>query len=204
MRPPLILRVTATKVQVLFELVKEYFQELNPQYVMTDDTYVFYNTFKAVFPASRAAKVFCSCHISQALQRKHKELLKCVRGGSDMSWRRKRNVQRHKEALMRYKDAPAAITKATENLWKVVSSCRNGVAYEVTINDSPCDCSEEINSHCERCGVFAYQAQCSCPDGYQSGVSHCHSVSVAVCSDPCGIAWMPVKLRRQKRAVALL
>ncbi|KAK6762513.1 hypothetical protein RB195_023295 [Necator americanus] len=128
---------------VFDDAFNEYFQELNPQYVMTDDTYVFYNTFKAVFPASRAAKVFCSCHISQALQRKHKELLKCVRGGSDMSWRRKRNVQRHKEALMRYKDAPAAITKATENLWKVVSSCRNGVAYEVTINDSPCDCSEE-------------------------------------------------------------
>ncbi|ETN73395.1 hypothetical protein NECAME_13541 [Necator americanus] len=69
-------RVTATKVQVLFELVKECFQELNPQYVMTDDTYVFYNAFKAVFPASRAAKVFCSFHISQALQRKHKDLLK--------------------------------------------------------------------------------------------------------------------------------
>ncbi|KAK6764430.1 hypothetical protein RB195_024666 [Necator americanus] len=64
----------------------------------------------------------------------------------------------------------AAITKESDKVWNVVSSCRNGVAYEVTINDSPCDCSEEV----------------------------------AVCSDQCGIAWMPVKLRRQMRAVALL
>ncbi|KAK6764431.1 hypothetical protein RB195_024666 [Necator americanus] len=94
----------------------------------------------------------------------------CVQGGFDMSLRRNRNVQRHKEALMRFKDTPAAITKESDKVWNVVSSCRNGVAYEVTINDSPCDCSEEV----------------------------------AVCSDQCGIAWMPVKLRRQMRAVALL
>ncbi|KAK6762544.1 hypothetical protein RB195_023317 [Necator americanus] len=50
--------------------------ELNPQYIMTNDTYVFYNAFKAVFPSSRAAQMLCSSHIRQALQRKHKELLK--------------------------------------------------------------------------------------------------------------------------------
>ncbi|KAK6764429.1 hypothetical protein RB195_024666 [Necator americanus] len=184
----------------------ECFKELDPQYVMTDDKYVFYNAFKAVFPASRAAKVLCSFHISQALQRKNKELLKVkslpastshiVFSKCYESFPRKRHVRctngETPDLFTSHRDGPesvrkqvfclhdlvsikgsirnAAITKESDKVWNVVSSCRNGVAYEVTINDSPCDCSEEV----------------------------------AVCSDQCGIAWMPVKLRRQMRAVALL
>ncbi|KAL6726151.1 hypothetical protein Aduo_008153 [Ancylostoma duodenale] len=49
--------------------------KFDPKYVITDDTYVFYNAFKEVFPLSRAIKILCSFHVSQTLQRKHKEYL---------------------------------------------------------------------------------------------------------------------------------
>ncbi|CAJ0609515.1 unnamed protein product [Cylicocyclus nassatus] len=44
-------------------------------FLMTDDTLTFYNAFKSVFPESRAQKVPCAFHVSQAFLRKHKELL---------------------------------------------------------------------------------------------------------------------------------
>ncbi|KAK6758768.1 hypothetical protein RB195_016161 [Necator americanus] len=258
-------RMTAAEIRVLFELVKGCEIGLNPQYVMTDDTYVFYNAFKAVFPSSQAAKVLCSFHISQALQRKHKELLKhveknysgrrrewapcyrpnapfttsnhaeswhntlkhtilrgkqnsrmdtvvhlllshsrnrqlqlisaCVRGGSDMSWRRKQNTRRHKDALSSYSSTTAAISKETSNSWRVVSRSRKGVSYEVTINESSCDCSENVNSHCERCGVCGYQVQCTCPDGYQSGVSCIHAHAVATFDEDAARMLRPVRRR---------
>ncbi|KAL6736554.1 hypothetical protein Aduo_006893 [Ancylostoma duodenale] len=69
-------RISAAEVQVLFELVEECVPGFDPQYVMTDDTNVFYNAFKSVFPMSKALKMFCAFHINQALERKHKEFLK--------------------------------------------------------------------------------------------------------------------------------
>ncbi|RCN52987.1 hypothetical protein ANCCAN_00984 [Ancylostoma caninum] len=72
----------------------------------------------------------------------------------------------------------AAITQEQEKCWKIPSKSRNGVAYLVTIADQ-CDCSDEINSHCVRCGVCAYQVHCTCPDGYKAGVSCLHAHAVA-------------------------
>ncbi|XGW14090.1 hypothetical protein V3C99_000413 [Haemonchus contortus] len=58
-------RMTSSEVAVLFEIVKETIPSFDPQFVMTDDTYVFYNGFAAVFPHSRAVKVLCAFHIKK-------------------------------------------------------------------------------------------------------------------------------------------
>ncbi|EYC40546.1 hypothetical protein Y032_0607g586 [Ancylostoma ceylanicum] len=285
-------RMSAAEVRVLFELVEECVPDFDPKYVMTDDTYVFYNGFKAVFPLSKAMKLLCLFHIDQSLERKHKEHLKkchvstanrlfhslvletdakkfessfsaymswlmsisatemldhvestysgrrrewalcyrqnapfntsnhaeswhnklkhillrskqnnrldtvvfallkhshdrdlqlisaCVRGGSDISARQKDNIRRHKRALTYYKDNQAVITQEQENCWKVPSKSRDAVAYEVTFEDK-CDCNDEVNSHCERCSVCAFQVHCTCPDGYKSGVACLHAHAVA-------------------------
>ncbi|CAJ0592133.1 unnamed protein product [Cylicocyclus nassatus] len=74
----LAFRMTSAEIAILFELIKECVPQFDPSIVMTDDTYIFYNGFKTVFPNSRAAKVLCSFHVSQTVLRKHKELLnKC-------------------------------------------------------------------------------------------------------------------------------
>ncbi|KAK6751940.1 hypothetical protein RB195_003386 [Necator americanus] len=39
----------------------------------------------------------------------------------------------------------AAISKETSNSWKVVSRARSGVSYEVTVNESTCDCNENAS-----------------------------------------------------------
>ncbi|CAJ0592561.1 unnamed protein product [Cylicocyclus nassatus] len=283
-------RMTSKEVEILFELVKECVPHFEPQFVVTDDTYVFFNAFKKVFPSSRANKLLCSFHISQSFERKHKELLgvtnasaaqsrikrilietdplkfenayadylswltmigatqmktyvektytlrktewaRCyrngapfhtsnhaeawhrklkhtilqnkqnsrldcivwkllqhshnldlqltsslVRNGCDLSNRRKINVQMHKQAIQLYRCANAIIWDA-ESSWKVLSSTR-GVEYRVVFKQG-CDCNEQINSHCERCNVCAYQVSCSCLDDHRAGISCIHAHAVA-------------------------
>ncbi|EYC34756.1 hypothetical protein Y032_1503g3899, partial [Ancylostoma ceylanicum] len=71
-------RMSAAEIRILFELVKECIPQFETQYLMTDDTHVFYNAFKSVFPHSRAFKLLCAFHIKQAFKRKHKEYLRAA------------------------------------------------------------------------------------------------------------------------------
>ncbi|VDK58989.1 unnamed protein product [Cylicostephanus goldi] len=101
-----------------------------------------------------------------------------VRDASDVSGRRRRNMLRHKNALSSYAQKPDAIVKEGDNRWKVFCGTRTDVSYEVVIG-SPCDCDNKLNSHCQRCGICAYQVSCNCHEAYQAGVSCIHAHAVA-------------------------
>ncbi|XGW28795.1 hypothetical protein V3C99_008523 [Haemonchus contortus] len=93
----LLFRMTSSEVAVLFEIVNETVPSVDPQFVMTDDTYVFYNGFAAVFPHSRAAKVLCVFHIKKTIARKHKQLLSGTDVATANAWFSKILVEREME-----------------------------------------------------------------------------------------------------------
>ncbi|CAJ0597472.1 unnamed protein product [Cylicocyclus nassatus] len=88
-----------------------------------------------------------------------------VRGGSDLSRRRKRN-RRHKDAISYYTHA----TQKYEYCWTVRGPRRESIC-QATIDYSDCSRDDGMNSHCERCGVCSYTVHCNCYDASQAGVS---------------------------------
>ncbi|KAF1754510.1 hypothetical protein GCK72_021073 [Caenorhabditis remanei] len=66
---------TTIDVEKMFECVKVLFPQFNPQFVMSDEAYVFYNGFSNVFPGSHARKVLCRWHIFRTWKKMAKNTL---------------------------------------------------------------------------------------------------------------------------------
>ncbi|EFO98377.1 hypothetical protein CRE_23746 [Caenorhabditis remanei] len=67
---------TTADVEELFKCVKILYPSFNPQFVMSDKAYVFYNGFSNVFPNSQARKVLCRWHIFRTWKKMAKNTLK--------------------------------------------------------------------------------------------------------------------------------
>ncbi|KHJ77867.1 hypothetical protein OESDEN_22513 [Oesophagostomum dentatum] len=62
-------RMTENEVAVLFEEIKKTIPTFETSFFMSDDTNTFFNGFRKVFPESRAKKLLCTFHITQAVER---------------------------------------------------------------------------------------------------------------------------------------
>ncbi|KAK5983889.1 hypothetical protein GCK32_000846, partial [Trichostrongylus colubriformis] len=66
--------MTSNELSLVFDLIKKAITQFDARY-MIDDTNVFYNAYKTVFPSSRAQKILCSSHVSKTVQRRLNEAL---------------------------------------------------------------------------------------------------------------------------------
>ncbi|CAJ0588737.1 unnamed protein product [Cylicocyclus nassatus] len=53
--------------QALFEEIKKLYEEFNPKFFVTDDTMVFWNAYKTVFPSNETIKLLCAWHCQRAI-----------------------------------------------------------------------------------------------------------------------------------------
>ncbi|KAL6730706.1 hypothetical protein Aduo_001657 [Ancylostoma duodenale] len=99
------------------------------------------------------------------------------------------------------------VTQRQENCWKVLSKSRKDVVHEVVFEDL-CDCNDRVNSHCKLCGICTLQICCTCPDGYESGLSCLHTHAVATFTvgtpsilRPLRLRWIPEAVEAQGLAI---
>ncbi|WKY05431.1 hypothetical protein Q1695_006000 [Nippostrongylus brasiliensis] len=78
---------------------------------------------------------------------------------------------RHKYAVEKYKGNTEMVVQAGQNSWQVYNSAGTEV-FDVKW-EAPCCCHPQINTHCLRCGVCAYEWLCTCLDN-RSGISCAH------------------------------